>query len=291
MTDARGEESGAVAIMCGGGSVPLVVADAAARSGRRVVLFPLRGFADGTDITRYPHHWVALGQVGRFLRLARADRCRDIVMVGWVTRPSIWQIRFDALTIRLFPRILRLMRGGDDRLLSGLAKILEEYGLRLVAPDELAPQILLPEGTLGRHQPSERDRSDIERGMALLTATGGFDIGQAVVVAEGRVLAIEAAEGTDQMLARIADLRRDGRLPTANRTGVLIKAPKSGQDRRVDLPSIGPATVEKAAEAGLVGIAVEAVGAITPDLQALIHAADAAGLFVVGVPATAGAAP
>src|SRR5262249_48612938 len=156
-----------------------------------------------------------------------------------VVRPAIWQVRFDFETLLLLPRILGMFRGGDDHLLSGVAKILEEHGLRLMGAHELAPEILMPEGLLGRVRPSDRDRADIAQGLAFLNATSPFDVGQAVVVADARVVAVEAAEGTDQMLARVAELRRSGRIAAAP-GGVLIKAAKRGQDRRIDLPSIGP---------------------------------------------------
>jgi hypothetical protein len=141
---------------------------------------------------------------------------------------------------------------------------------------------------LGRCRPSARDQSDIARGLAVLSATGPFDIGQAIVVADNRVLALEAAEGTDRMLERIATLRRDGRLGLPDKVGVLVKAPKAGQDRRLDLPSIGPGTVEGVVRAGLAGLAVVAGAAIVAEPQTVATIADRAGVFVAGVRADAG---
>jgi UDP-2,3-diacylglucosamine hydrolase len=283
-----GPDGGPVGIICGGGAFPFVVADAVARGGRRVVLFGIRGWADEAALARYPHHWAGLGQFGRFRRLARAENCRDIVIIGALLRPSLVQLNPDLVTLRYLPRIARLLRGGDNHLLSGVARIFEENGFRLLGAHEVAPDILVPAGTLGRHQPSQRDRADIARGLALIRTMGPFDVGQAVVVAGNYVLAIEAAEGTDGMLDRVAALRRNQRVRLSGRVGVLVKAPKPAQDRRLDLPSIGARTVAAAADAGLAGIAVEARGAITADLAAFIKAADDAGLFVVGVPAEGG---
>src|SRR5262249_12340968 len=138
---------------------------------------------------------------------------------------------------------------------------------------------------------SEEDRADMARGLALIDAIGAFDVGQAAVVANNRVLAIEAAEGTDGMLIRIADMRKTGRVRTPPGVGVVVKAPKVTQDRRFDLPSIGVRTIELAAAAGLAGIAVESGGAITAELAAVMQAADATGLFVVGTPPRRTAAP
>jgi len=131
--------------------------------------------------------------------------------------------------------------------------------------------------------PSQRDNADIARGLALLDAAGPFDIGQAVVVAASNILAIEAVEGTDAMLGRIAELRERGRISTLAGTGVLVKAPKPQQDRRFDLPAIGPRTVSEAARAGLRGIAVVAGSAIIAEPAAVAAAADKAKLFVVGI--------
>jgi DUF1009 family protein len=272
-----------VAIICGAGQFPFAVADAVMRRGRRAVLFGLVGWADPKDIARYPHHWVRLAQVGRIRRLARQEGCREMVFIGALTRPAITQLRIDFTTLRVLPRIIAAYRGGDDHLLSHVGRIAEYFGFRMVGAHDVAPEILIPEGRLGRHAPSARDLGDIALGRDLLAAMGPFDVGQAAVVAARRVVAVEAAEGTDRMLARVVELRRDGNLHLPEKAGVLIKAPKPGQDRRFDLPSIGARTVEACAVAGLAGIAVEAKGAITADLQELIRAADAAGLFVIGL--------
>jgi hypothetical protein len=276
---------GPLAIICGGGVLPFVVADAAIKRGRRVVLFPLRGFADAARVAAYPHHWAYIGQVARFMRIARDEHCRDVVFIGDVVRPAIWQTRPDFGSLRLLPRVIKLFRGGDNHLLSGMGRILEEDGFRLVGAHEVAPEILMPHGLVAGREPSDRERMDIARGLALLAATGPFDIGQAVVVADNRVLAIEAAEGTDRMLARVAELRRDRRIRTPVGTGVLVKAPKPHQDQRVDLPTIGPKTVEGVAQAGLAGIAVVAGSSIVAESERIAAAAAGAGIFLVGVSA------
>jgi DUF1009 family protein len=271
-----------VAIICGGGSLPLTVAAAVERDGRPVVLFPIHGWADPSAFGRYRHHWLHLGSAGRFRRLAHQEGCRDVVMIGNAIRPAIRDLRFDWLTLRLLPRTIGLFRGGDDRLLSGIAKLFEEYGFRLIGAHEVAPEILVAEGPLGLIKPSPAHAQDIARGFELIAAISVFDVGQAVVVAGNRVLAIEAAEGTDQMLDRIAALRANGRIKIPENTGVLIKAPKPTQDRRIDLPSVGPRTVEKAAQAKLAGIAVAAGETIIAEPLRVAEAADRAGLFVVG---------
>jgi DUF1009 family protein len=277
------QEAGALALICGGGSIPLAVADAAIKRGRRVVLFPVRGWADPAAVERYPHHWIALVQAGRLQRLARQEGCRDIVFIGTAVRPPFRSLRLDWGTLRLLPGIARGYRGGDDHLLSTAARMFEDDGFRIVGAHEVAPEILVPEGPIASLTPSERDRADIARGLALLSAIGPFDIGQAVVVATNHVLAVEAAEGTDALLVRIAELRAQGRISTPPGVGVLVKAPKPQQDRRFDLPAIGPRTVEGVTRAGLAGIAVVAGGSIIAEPAAVISAADKAKIFVAGV--------
>ncbi len=276
---------GPLAMICGGGSLPLAVADLVAARGRQVVLFPLYGAAEGLALARYRHHWIHIGQIGKFLRLAQAEGCRDVVCIGSLVRPSIWQVHPDLVGLSYLPAVLKAFRGGDNHLLSNMAKVLEGAGLRLLGAHEVAPQILVPPGALGRVQPSERDRADIALALDYLHAAGPFDVGQAVVVADRHVLAVEAAEGTDAVLARVAEMRANGRVRAAVGRGVLVKAPKPEQDRRFDLPSIGPKTVEGAARAGLAGIAVIAGETIMADPGELVAQADRAGIFAVGEPA------
>lgn len=272
-----------IAIICGGGSFPAAVADAVSRRGRPLVIFAIRDWADPKFVEHYPHHWIAIGQVGRLLRLANAERCREVVLIGTILRPSLTDIRLDWHTIRRLPRFIRFFRGGDDWLLSGVAKLLEDGELRVIGLDEVAPEVFVPQGVLGKHAPAERDKDDIARALEVIAALGPFDVGQAAIVADNHVLAVEAAEGTDNMLSRIADLRTQRRVTTPHGVGVLVKAPKPGQDRRFDLPAIGKRTVENVARAGLAGVAVMAGSTIIAEPGDTIAAADRAGVFLVGV--------
>jgi DUF1009 family protein len=274
-----------LALICGGGSLPLAVAESASARGRQVVLFLLRGAVEGSALERFPHHWIYIGQLGKFFRLARAEGCREVVFIGSLVRPSIWQVHPDLRGLTFLLQVLAAFRGGDDHLLSGMAKLLEQQGFLVLGAHEVAPEILMPEGALGRMQPSQRDRVDVALGLDYLRAAGPYDIGQAVVVAGKHVLAVEAAEGTDAMLARVAEMRANDRVRVAAGSGVLVKAPKRGQDKRFDLPSIGPQTVEAAARAGLAGIAVVAGSTVIAEPVMLAAAADRANIFVIGTPA------
>jgi DUF1009 family protein len=273
----------AIAIVCGGGTVPAAVAEAAQRAGRRVVLFPVRGWADPELIAPFPHHWIALGQLGRFVRLARAENCREVVFIGNALRPSLRSIRFDLPALLHLPKAIAMFRGGDDHLLGATARLFEDYGFHLLGAHEVAPEILMPEGAMGQREPTAREHADIERALGLIHAIGPFDIGQGAVVADQYVLAVEAAEGTDNMLARVVELRRQGRIPTPAGVGVLVKAPKPGQDNRFDLPAIGPKTVAEVARAGLAGLAVIAGRTIVAEPALVARAAERAKVFVVGL--------
>src|SRR5262249_32506413 len=156
----------------------------------------------------YPHHWVALGRLGRLFGLMHAASCRDVVFLGALTRPSITQVPLDWTTFRALPMLVRAFRGGDDHLLQGVAKLFEQHGFALRGAQVVAPGTVRRAGPLGARVPAARALGDIEHGLALLAASGPYDVGQAVVVADRHVLAVEAAEGTDRMLDRIATLRQ-----------------------------------------------------------------------------------
>src|SRR5262249_17627100 len=271
------DDAGPLGIICGGGNLPLAVADAASRHGRRVVMFALRGFA-GPEVERYPCHWIVRGALGRFFRLLRQEGCRDLVFIGALTRPTFGRFRLgfqlDLATIRRLPRIARAFRGGDDHLLAGIAGMIEDEGFRVLGAHEVAPEILLAEGALGTRRPGDGDLVDIARGLELLAATGPFDIGQAAVVAGRHVLAVEAIDGTDRMLQRIVTRRKEGRTSAPAGSGVLVKAPKPHQDRRFDLPTIGMETVEAVARAGLAGLAAVAGATMVAEPQRVAQLAE-----------------
>jgi len=285
MTDKALDISSPIGLVAGGGAMPFAVADSLVAHGIEPVLFALRGACDPERVTRFRHHWISVGQYGRAISLFRAENCRDLVFIGTLVRPALSEIRLDWGTLRVIPRVLAAFRGGDDHLLSGIGRIFERDGFRMVGIKDVAPDLLMPEGCLTRAAPSGSASADIARGREVLTALGPYDIGQAVVVIGGHVVGVEDIEGTDGLLSRVARLRKEGRIRAKPGSGVLIKAPKSGQDLRFDLPTVGPRTVEGAAVAGLAGIAIAAGNTIIAEPQAVIEAADAAGIFVIGLPA------
>jgi len=284
MTNQGLEISSPVGLIAAGGVMPFAVADSLTARGIDPVVFALQGACDPVAVKRFRHHWISVGQVGRAVKLFRAENCRDLVFIGTLVRPALSEIRLDWGTLRVLGRVLAAFRGGDDHLLSGIGRILEQDGFRMVGVRDVAPDLLMPEGCLTRAAPDDNAAADIARGRDVLRALSPFDIGQAAIVIDGHVVGVEDIEGTDGLLARVARLRAEGRIRAKAARGVLVKAPKSGQDLRFDLPTMGPRTVEGAALAQLAGIAIVAGNTIVVEPQTMIEAADAAGLFVTGLP-------
>ena len=285
MTSAAKNLSSPVGVIAGGGAMPFAVADSLASRGIAAVILALKGACDPVGVARFRHHWISIGQVGKATKLLRSEGCRELIFIGSLARPSLSEIRLDWGALRVMGDVVAAFRGGDDHLLSSIGRIFEQEGFRMIGVRDAAPDLLMPAGCITRASPDEAATADIARGREVLAALGPFDIGQAAVVIDGHVVAVEDIEGTDGLLARVARLRKEGRFRAKAGRGVLVKMPKSGQDLRYDLPTVGPRTVAGVAAAGLAGIAVAAGNTIAAEPQAMIEAADRGGLFVTGVPA------
>ncbi|MFQ5773188.1 MAG: LpxI family protein [Kiloniellaceae bacterium] len=268
--------AGKLGILAGGGDLPTRLVEVCRASGREVFVLAFEGQTDPATVRDVEHAWTRLGLTGTGLDALRAAGVADLVMVGPISRPSLSALRLDSRSIQFFARVGA--KGlGDDGLLRAIVSALEDEGFRVLGIDDIVADLLAPAGPYGALEPDPQARSDIARGLAVAQALGAVDVGQAVVVQQGMVLGVEAVEGTDRLLARCGALRRKGP------GGVLVKIKKPQQETRVDLPTIGVRTVDGAAAAGLRGIAVEAGGALLIDRPAVARAADAAGLFVVGI--------
>jgi lipid-A-disaccharide synthase len=267
-------------ILAGGGGLPREIADSAAARGLPVAIVAIDGEADA-DFGSHPVTVVNWGQIGAMVRALKAARATDLVIVGRVHRPELKGLKPDVGLFRYLPQIVRIVAaGGDDSVLRRVVRFFERQGLHVIGPGEAAPELLIGDGPLGDGRPSPDDRTDIARGFALVRALGAYDIGQSVIVSDGRVEAIEGAEGTDRMIARAAGRRSAARTQPR---GVLVKRSKPGQDLRVDMPAIGPATVDAARAAGLAGIAVEAGKVLVADRDSTLRRANAEHLFIEGV--------
>lgn len=281
LEQARQDEPQRIGIIAGSGSLPAAVAADAEKAGYNPFILALAGNA-APAVERFPHAYVHIGQVGRMLRVLRREHCARLVFLGGLRRPNLFRIRIDWGFVRYLPQLLRLMKGGDDAVLRGVARFFEERGFDVAAAHEIAPRLLAPEGVFSQASPTAGDMDDIKLGFKVTHELGLFDIGQAAVVARNYVLAVEAAEGTDAMLRRCAGLNSFGH---KRRQGVLVKRPKPGQDKRLDLPAIGPKTIELAAEARLAGVAVEAGAVLLAEVEELVEKANRHGLFLYGVAA------
>lgn len=271
-----------VAIVACGGPFPFAVAQTLRARGSEPVIFAIEGVTDPVLLKNYRHHRLPIGKFATLIKLLRAEHCRDVILIGSLIRPSLRDMRFDWGAVRLIPEIAAALRGGDDHLLTRVARLFEREGFRLVGVPDIAPELLMPEGLLTQMPAEESALADIAFGSDVLRALGPFDIGQAVVVIDRHVIGVEGIEGTDALLARVAQLRAEGRLRKKVGRGVLVKGPKTGQDARLDLPTIGSATVACVARAQLSGIAVTSGQAVVADAQAMIEAADRARLFILG---------
>jgi len=265
-------ERGPLGILAGSGALPGRLIEACAKTGRPVFVLAFTGAADPAVVEKVPHAWIRLGQAGTGLAILRARGVRELVMAGGVQRPSPLALRPDWRTLKFYAA-LGWRALGDDSLLRAAIRALEREGFAVVGAESILTQDLAPDAPVGRIVPEPTVATDIALGLAAAREHGARDKGQAVVVAAGRVVDREGTDGTDALLRRCIG-RAAG--------GVLVKTSKPGQERRADLPAIGPGTVAAAAAAGLKGIVVEAGATLLIDRAAIVQAADRAGLFVVG---------
>lgn len=268
-----------LAIVTGSGDLPRLIAEdcRAKNNPYLVVCFESEAPAWIND---HPNQRHLYERPRKFFNALRKAGVEDVVFAGGTSRPRLRPWLFDRGVIKVGGQVLKLLAQGDDALLTGLAGLFEEEGFRMRASHELLPQLGVEAGILGRHKPRDADREDARKGIAILTALSDHDVGQAIVIARGLCLGVEAIEGTDALLARVAALPAKLRYRAPPPCGLLIKMPKQHQDRRVDLPTIGVQTVHAVKKAGLSGIAVEAGGTNVLDRAATVSAANDSGLFI-----------
>ncbi|GBQ15643.1 LpxI family protein [Swaminathania salitolerans] len=266
-----------VGILAGGGPLPFQVAEAVRDAGGSVFIVGFQDFVDTARLDAWPHRIVRLAAAGEILSALREAGCREIVLIGPVRRPALRDLRPDAEGARLMARVGRALFSGDDGLLGALVRIFGEEGFVVRGAHEFLNRSLGHPGIQGCVRPDAQAMQDIRRGVAVVRGLGALDIGQGCVVQDNLVLAVEALEGTDAMLARAAELRQPGA------GGVLVKMLKPGQEKRADMPTLGPRTVENAHRAGLRGIAFEAGGTLLTDPEGCKATADRLGMFLYGV--------
>ena len=269
-------------LIAGGGALPAEVADHCRRAGRDYFVIRLKGFA-GPELAQHPGADVGLGQLGKCIKLLREAGCKAICFAGVVTRPDFSTLVPDLRGMAALPGVIAAARKGDDALLRRVVQEFEKEGFKVEGAHEVEGGLTLPAGPLGRHAPGPEHQADIARALNVAREIGRLDVGQGAVVCDGLVLAVEAQEGTDAMLRRVAELPGAIRGSAEKRRGVLAKAAKPIQETRIDLPTIGLGTLQRAARAGLAGIVGEAGHVLVVDREQLVAMADDLGLFVYGV--------
>ncbi len=264
-------------IIAGGGSIPALLVRHCQEQGRDFFVLAIEGNADKSFFNdNIPHQWIRIGQAGTGFKRLAEEKVQDVVMIGTIRRPGFFDLVPDLRTTAFFAKI-GTKALGDDGILRALVKEIESEGMAVKGVHEVMPDILVKSGVLGKHKPDKQALVDIERGIEVAAELGKLDVGQAVVVQQGLVLGVEGIEGTDELIRRCGEYKRKGA------GGVLVKLRKPQQDMRIDLPTIGTRTVERAHETGLRGIAVHAGNGLIVDETEVIKLADKYGLFVIGV--------
>lgn len=265
-------------LIAGRGELPRAIRRACEREGRRFFVLAIKGCGEHVCEGLPPDRFavVRLDKAGAALVALKQAGAQDLVLAGGVDRPSIWSLRPDWTSLRfLFSIGLKL--GGENSILEAVRDTLQQRGFRLRGADELVRGLLAEQRLYSRRAPSRADRDDIAQAWRIAKTLGTLDAGQGAIVQRSFILAIEAVEGTDAMIARAGGLKRGGG------GGALVKVMKPQQDRRLDTPTIGPGTVEALAAAGLAGMVIEAGAALVLNEMRLVELANRHGLFVIGM--------
>ncbi|MEL6413594.1 MAG: UDP-2,3-diacylglucosamine diphosphatase LpxI [Pseudomonadota bacterium] len=270
-------------IIAGLGDLPVQVAKAATERGQGVFVLRMKGFEE-PGLETYPGMVAGVAEIGKTMKALKQAGCQQLCFAGIVKRPDFQALKPDLKGISLLPKAISAAREGDDALLSFLIKTFENEGFEVIGADEAAGSLTGEAGLLAGEQPTTDQTEDLKKAASVASEMGRLDIGQGAIVANGLVLCVEAQEGTDEMLRRCAELPSQIRGSENARAGVLVKRPKPQQERRIDLPTIGMATVELAAEAGLAGIGYEANGALIINSTQVQARAESLGLFLYGFP-------
>ncbi|MEM1391241.1 MAG: UDP-2,3-diacylglucosamine diphosphatase LpxI [Pseudomonadota bacterium] len=270
-------------LIAGLGDLPVQVAQTATANGQGVYVLRLKGFEE-PRLSVFPGDVVGIAQLGRVFKAFKSAGCQQVCFAGIVKRPDFSALKPDMTGMALLPRVLNAARKGDDALLRVLIEAFEKEGFEVISAEQVTASLQAGEGLIAGSKPNEQTLADLKKAAEIASDLGRHDIGQGVIVCDGLVLCVEAQEGTDAMLARCSALDSALRGTPETRRGVLVKRPKPIQDRRIDLPTIGIATLEGAAKAGLAGIGFEAGGALLIGGEALIAKAEMLGLVLYGFP-------
>ncbi len=267
-----------IAVIAGSGKLPQLIINELIKQKISFIILAIHENADEELLRSHKHYLITPGKVKPILKTMSDEKITSVVFAGDIKRPGLLSLKVDSIGLSVMARITASKIHGDNSALSIIAKFLEEHGLKVISPNSILPSLLTPAGILGKIKPDQDDLKDIEIGKIVLAKLSDMDIGQATIVENSYVLGIEAAEGTDSLIKRCADLKRE-----TMRKGVLVKMKKTMQDKRLDLPTIGTNTIYYVYKANLRGIAVNTNGSIIISLPEVITLADKYGIFVIGV--------
>ena len=263
-------------LIAGGGMMPVEIIKYCKQKNIEVFAVGLESFASEEALKDVPHIFARIGEIGKITKALKQNDVREVVLAGGIKRPSLKELMPDFEGVKLLAK-LSIKKMGDDSLFRAVVAEVEERGFKLVGIEDVVPEMMFSEGLYGKTKPSSEDMDDIKRGIEVAKALGKVDVGQAVVVQEGMVLAVEAVEGTDMMLSRAATVKKSGKAP------IMVKIKKPGQETRVDMPAMGLQTIEQLKKYGMKGIAVESGGILLIEREKVIEMADNAGIFIIGI--------
>lgn len=263
-------------VIAGGGILPRKVADNFDPSGERIFFLAFRNITDPEIVAGRHHEWLELGEIQKAIDAMHRNNVGKVVMAGPIQRPALSSLALDTRALKMLAKG-GLKVFGDDGLLSLVAREIEKEDIKIIGIEEILSGVLTKEGLLAGPAPTKNSWDDIKRGLHVLNNLGPCDVGQSVAVQEGLVLAVEAIEGTDKMIERAGGLKRNVSGP------ILIKISKVNQDKRVDLPTAGPETVNNAIRAGFQGLALEANNSLLLDKDRVLKIAEKNAFFVIGV--------
>ena len=266
-----------LALISGGGALPVEIARYLKRTERPYTVIRIDGLSD-VELNDHPGHTLGLGDFSRLFEILAAEQAKSVTMCGYVQRPDFDAMQKDGH----LQSIQSAGRGGDDSLLRQVAKVIASQGYHIEGAHEANPDLLIGLGLQAGPDPSPEAMEDAQEAMRVAAAIGALDIGQAVVVAGRITLAVEAQEGTQAMLGRIATLNPALRGTLSNRMGVLAKLAKPIQDLRLDMPTIGLQTINDVAAAGLCGIVARSQALLIVDKPAVFARAAELGVFIYG---------
>src|SRR5512143_1272021 len=272
-----------IGLIAGNGSFPLLVLDAARARGLDVVVAAIREetFPEIEQHGAASVHWMSLGELSKLIQTFQREGVKTAVMAGQVKHKQIFSaIRPDWKLAKL---LLSLPTRNTDSLIGGIAKILEEEGIHLMSSTALLEPLLAREGVLTKRRPSDHEQTNITYGRSVAQHLSRFDIGQTVVIAEAACVAVEAMEGTDATILRAGELMKSlhGEASTLSRALTVVKVAKPNQDMRFDVPVVGVPTIETMKKAGATCLALDAQRCLILDGDAVIHAANEAGIAIV----------